>query len=119
MRVLLDHNLPHKLRTSLGKLCEHEIVTASFMRWGHLKNGELLRAAEEAGVAVFVSGDRTLVHEQNLSGRRLALIALSANNWPIIRDYLPAILVAIESAQPSSFHEVDCGTFSRKKPTAE
>jgi hypothetical protein len=47
VRVLLDHNLPHKLRTGLGK---HEIVTASFMKWGELKNGELLRAAEVNGI---------------------------------------------------------------------
>ena len=49
MRVLLDHNLPHKLRTNLGTPGKHEFVTASYMRWGDLKNGELLRAAEERG----------------------------------------------------------------------
>ena len=57
MRVLLDHNLPHKLRANLGTLGRHEIVTASYMRWGDLKNGELLRAAEECGIEVFVTGD--------------------------------------------------------------
>jgi len=47
VKVLLDHNLPHKLRTILGK---HDIVTASYMGWGELKNGELLRAAEDDGL---------------------------------------------------------------------
>jgi len=109
--VLLDHNLPHKLRTSLGK---HDIVTASYMGWGKLKNGELLRAAEDDGFDVFVTGDRTLVDEQNLGRRRLAIVALSANNWPIIKDYTPRILAAIDSAVPGSFQEVECGLFSRK-----
>ena len=68
MRVLFDHNLPHKLRTSLGKLSKHEIITASYMGWGDLKNGELLRTAEETGIEVFVTGDRSLRHEQNLTG---------------------------------------------------
>jgi hypothetical protein len=54
VRVLFDHNLLHKLRTNLGALGKHEIVTASYMGWGKLKNGELLRMAEENGLEVFV-----------------------------------------------------------------
>jgi hypothetical protein len=42
---LLDHNLPHKLRTSLDALSKHELLSASYMGWGDLKNGELLRIA--------------------------------------------------------------------------
>ena len=84
------------------------------MGWGHLTNGELLRVVEESGIDVFVTGDSTLVHEQNLDGRRLAIITLSANNWPLIRNYVPRILEAIQQALPGSFHAVDCGTFSRK-----
>ena len=111
MRVLFDHNLPHKLRASLG---EHEILTAAYMGWSELKNGELLRAAEDAGIDVFVTGDRSLVYEQNLAGRRLAIIALSTNNWPIVKDHVSRILAAIESSVPGSFQEVNCGLFSRK-----
>ena len=116
MRVLLDHNLPHKLRTNLGTIGEHEISTASHLGWGQLKNGDLLLAAEEHGFEVFVTGDRGVVHEQNLGGRRLAVIALSTNNWPIVKGYVPQILDAIEKATPGTFQTVDCGTFSRKKP---
>lgn len=85
MKVLLDHNLPHMLRVSLSRVSGHEFVTASFLGWGHLKNGELLGAAEEAAFDVFVTGDRTLIYEQNLTGRRISILALSTNNWPIIR----------------------------------
>ncbi len=116
MRVLFDHNLPHKLRTGLAAPGQHEIVTTSYMGWAELKNGELLRAAEEHGLDVFVTGDKSLVDEQNLAGRRLAIVALSADNWPIIKDYVPRILSAIESAGPGSFQTVDCGRFTRKKP---
>jgi hypothetical protein len=82
--------------------------------WGALKNGELLRATEENGIEVFVTGDRSLVYEQNLTGRRLAIVALSTNNWPIIKNYFPQILAAIDSAIPGSFQAVECGAFSRK-----
>jgi hypothetical protein len=115
VRVLIDHNLPHKLRASLGTLGEHDIVTASYMGWSDLKNGELLRAAEENGIDVFVMGDQSLVYEQNLTGHRPAILALSTNNWPIVKNHVPQILAAIDSALAGSFQTVDCGTFSRKK----
>lgn len=119
MRVLFDHNLPHKLRTSLGTFGKHDIVTASYMGWSELKNGELLRVAEENGIEVFVTGDKSLADEQNLTGRRLAIVALSTNNWPIVKDHVPEILAAIDSALPGSFQAVNCGTFSRKDITGE
>jgi len=116
VRVLFDQNLPHKLRTNLGSLSpRHEIVTAAYMGWGEIKNGELLRTAEANGMEVFVTGDGTLAYEQNLTGRRLAIVALSANNWPIVKNHIPRILAAIDSAVPGSFQAVDCGRFSRKR----
>jgi len=115
VRVLFDHNLPHKLRISLGTLSKHEIVTASYVGWSDLKNGELLRTVEESSFDVIVTGDRSLFYEQNLFGRRLAIVALSTNNWPIVKNKIPQILAAIDSAVPGTFQSVDCGTFSRKK----
>jgi predicted nuclease of predicted toxin-antitoxin system len=115
VKVLFDHNLPHKLRTNLATLGKHEIVTASYMGWGGLRNGELLRTAEESGLDVFVTGDKSLADEQNLTGRRLAIVALSANNWPIIKNHVPSILTAIENAIPGSFQTLDCGVFTRKR----
>jgi hypothetical protein len=111
----LDHNLPHKLRSGLDAAGKHAIVTASYMGWGDLKNGELLRTAEGSGIEVLVTGDRSLLHEQNLAGRRMAIVALSANNWPIVKNYLPQILAAIDSAAPGSFQAVECGEFSRRR----
>jgi hypothetical protein len=95
------------------------VVTASFMGWGDLTNGELLRTAEESGFEVLVTGDQSLLYEQNLTGRRLAIVALSTNNWPIVKNYVPLILAAIDDAVPGSFQSVECGTFSRKKSGGE
>lgn len=81
-----------------------------------MKNGDLLRTAEDKGVDVFLTGDVTLSYEQNLAGRRIAVVALSAIQLPIIRKHLPKILVAIERAVPGSFQAVDCGVFGRKRP---
>ncbi len=116
MKVLLDENLDHALRKLLG---QHEVVTTAYMGWSGLKNGELLRVAEENGIEILVTGDQTINYELNLAGRRLAIVALSAIQLPIIRSNLPAIVAAIDDAVPGSFQVVECGTFSRRKPTGE
>lgn len=46
MKVLLDENMPYKLRNSLA---HHEVATVRYMGWSGLKNGEFSRVAEEAG----------------------------------------------------------------------
>ena len=116
MKVLLDENLDHALRKLLG---HHEVVTVTYMGWTGLQNGALLRAAEESGMDVLLTGDQTLSYEQNLTGRRLAIVALSAIQLPILKENLQRIITAIEAAAPGSFQAVDCGTFSRKRTAEE
>jgi hypothetical protein len=55
------------------------------MGWSELENGELLRAAEVAGFAVMVTGDKNLSSQQNLRGMALALVVLSTNNWNVLK----------------------------------
>jgi hypothetical protein len=114
VRVLLDENPDHGLRKLLGP---HEVVTVAYMGWAGLKNGELIGAAEDHGIDILLTGDGTLGYEQNLAGRRLAIVALSAIQLPIIKGHLPKIIAAPSDATPGSFREVDCGTFRRGKPT--
>ena len=87
----------------------------TYMGWTGLKNGELLRTAEDNGIEVLVTGDRTINYEQNLTGRRVAIVALSAIQLPILKKNLPQIIAAIDNAAPGSFQAVECGTFSRRR----
>jgi alkanesulfonate monooxygenase SsuD/methylene tetrahydromethanopterin reductase-like flavin-dependent oxidoreductase (luciferase family) len=107
VKVLLDENLDHALRKLLKP---HDVATVTHLGWAGLKNGELLRAAEDGGFDAFLTGDQTLVHEQNLAGRRLAVIALSAILLPVIRENVAKIVTAIGSAARGSFQFVECGT---------
>ena len=116
MKVLLDENVPHDLRPFLDR---YETFTAAWMGWAGLKNGQLLNAAEAAGMDVLVTGDRTLIYEQNLSGRKIALVSLSAVGWPVIEGHVAKIAGAIDAATPGSFTRVDCGRFVRKKSVRE
>ncbi len=100
MRVLLDADVPAALR---HRLPGHEATTAKRMGWGLLKNGELLTAAETSGFDVFVTGDKNLSYQQNLEGRKLALIVLSSTNWKTLRTDTSSILAAVNRAKPGSF----------------
>lgn len=51
MRVLLDENLPQKLRLYL---LPHEVFTTAYQGWAGLSNGALVEAAERQGFDVLV-----------------------------------------------------------------
>ena len=112
VRVLLDENIPKALRKALGGF---DVSTVQYMGWAGLKNGELLSAAEAAGFDVFVTGDKTVQFEQNMSRWQIAVVSLSAPHWPIIKNHVERIGLAIEGATPSSFTRVDVGGFTRPK----
>lgn len=72
-----------------------------------LRNGELLDAAERAGFDVFVTTDRNIRYQQNLAGRRIAIVTLGKGRWKLIRGRLTEIANAVTRAEPGSFTEVD------------
>lgn len=96
--------MPRSLREYLGN---HEVTTADEAGWAELTNGDLLRSAEDEGYQVFVSADKNLSYQQNLSNRRLAMVILSSNHWPTIRSAAPEIVAAIQRSQAGSFTSVD------------
>lgn len=106
MRILFDHNVPAGVRLSLPN---HEVRTVAEMQWPpQLENGELLKAAESATFDVLVTADQNMIHQQNLRGRKLALVILGSNIWPIVRNYSAEIASAVAAARvgSSSFIEM-------------
>jgi hypothetical protein len=55
MLVLLDQGTPVPIRAFLK---DHVVQTAAERGWGTLKNGELLKAAEDAGFQVLITPDK-------------------------------------------------------------
>jgi hypothetical protein len=53
--------------------------------WDTLSNGDLLNVAEKAGFDVLLTTDTNLPHQQNLQGRKLAIVILSRNRWSLVR----------------------------------
>lgn len=75
MRVLLDENLPSKLR----RLFEAgvEVVTVGYRGWKGKENGELLKSAESE-FDVLVTMDQGIPQQQNLSEIKMGIVLLEA-----------------------------------------
>ncbi len=97
MRVLLDQCTPATIRKYLTK---HEVTTAREQGWSALANGDLLRAAEEAGFEVLLTADTHLINEQNLKNAKLAIVVLSKNRWRSILAAMDSVVDAVNSAKP-------------------
>lgn len=63
--------------------------------------------AEQEGFDVLVTTDGNLRYQQDLSGRRIAIVVLKTPSWPRIKQSLPAIVSAIDQAAPGSYTEVE------------
>jgi hypothetical protein len=80
LRIAFDKNVPVGVRRFLTG---HEVRTFVEMQWHpQLENGELLAAAEAAGFDAMLTADQNIRYQQNLTGRRLALIVIGSNIWP-------------------------------------
>jgi len=90
------------------------VYTVDYLGWAGLKNGELLRTAEADGFELFLTGDKNLAYQQNLTDRRMAIIVLSAIDFDILKTNLSLIVAAIDSAGPGAFLTVECGNFRRQ-----
>lgn len=108
-RVLLDENLPHKLRLLLAA---HEVVTSAYQGWAGKLNGELVELAEAAGFEVMVTADQNLSYQQNMQGRRLALVVLSTNREKLVLANVSRILEAVDRAESGGYQFVDCSQLS-------
>lgn len=75
------------------------------MGWTGIKNGELLTLAEQH-FDVFITADKKLRYQQNLTGRRLAVFVLPSNQVPVVAALLPAIEQALTAIQPGTFVDI-------------
>ncbi|MGH9424772.1 MAG: DUF5615 family PIN-like protein [Terriglobia bacterium] len=102
MKILLDESVPHVVQTRLSYLA---IRTVQEMGWTGIKNGELLRRAEEQ-FDVFVTADQKLRYQQNLSGRKFAIIVLPTNQIRAVVGLLPVIEDSMKTVQPGTLIEI-------------
>lgn len=88
MKVLLDENLPIKLKNSITST--HEVYTVHEMNWSGTKNGELLDLMASNNFEVFITGDKNIKFQQNLSSYQLTIIILHTNS--LVLDNLISLM---------------------------
>ena len=100
MRLLLDECVDERLRLLFPS---YDCQTARYAKLAGLKNGELLDAAEAAGFDILVTVDQNIPEQQNLSGRRMALIILCGptNRLRDLEPLVPMAIAALASIRPS------------------
>jgi predicted nuclease of predicted toxin-antitoxin system len=102
VRILFDQGTPAPLRDHLPG---HSVETAFEKGWSMLRNGELLAKAE-AEFDLLVTTDRNLRHQQNLAGRRLAILVLPTTSWPRLQTFAREIAAAVASLKPGELVEM-------------
>jgi hypothetical protein len=103
VRVLFDQGTPAPLRHAL---VGHSVETAFELGWATLQNGALIAAAETTGFDVLLTTDKNLRYQQNLVGRRLAILVLSTTSWPRIRLATAKVLDSVNMAAAGAYIEV-------------
>ena len=106
MKILLDESVPRLLKLRLPQL---NISTVQEMGWTGVQNGELLRRAEQH-FDVLITADRNLRYQQNLSGRKLAILVLPSNQVPLVTRLVPVVETLLITIQPGAIVDVPLTT---------
>lgn len=86
MFVLFDHSVPAPLSSYLT---QHTVAEARDRGSDTFSNGDLLTEAERAGYDVLLTADKNIRYQQNLSGRKIAIVVLGTPQWPVVRLLSP------------------------------
>jgi hypothetical protein len=81
-----------------------------------LSNGVLIAAAERDGFDVLVTGDKNIPRQQNLTGRRLAVVILGNQSWPVIKPHVAMIVerIGVVSAGEQIFIPIERPALRRR-----
>ena len=101
-RVLLDENLPQPLRHELAAF---DVVTVGFMGWSGIQNGELVSLIDD-DFDVLLTGDQNLRYQQNLQGRRVAIVELPFTRFDQNLLVLPDVIDAISHSTTGSYTQL-------------
>ena len=98
MRLLLDENLPKKLKIDFE---EHEVYTARDKEWNGLKNGVLLQLLIANSFDALLTYDKNLQHQQNFAKYTITVFVLSAkiNQYATLTRLTPQIKEYLDSSQ--------------------
>src|SRR5580698_3200497 len=104
MRVLFDHGTPSGITRRLAR---HSVTEARELGWDKISNGDLLNAAEAAGFDVLLTTDKNIRYQQNLEGRKIAIVVIRTQQWPELKPHVQFVVAAVNAATLGSYVEVE------------
>lgn len=101
MKLLLDESIPAKLKRHLPG---HAVRTVVEMGWSGVKNGKLLALAG-AEFDAFLTVDKSMPFQQNLSALPLSLIVLDSisNELHVLLQLLPSLESQLAALKPKTY----------------
>ena len=105
MKILLDENLPRKLKSFLG---EHDVHTVTEMGWTGKTNGELLRLLHSDNFETLITADKNLRFQQLLRDYGVAVVVLTAedNRVQTLKQLIPEVIRTLNFVKPGQIREV-------------
>lgn len=105
MRLLLDENLPKRLKLDFA---DHEIFTVWDKGWNGKKNGELLRLMIADNFDALLTFDKNLQFQQNFKKYSLPVLVLNTtdNSYMTLSKLIPKIKVILEMKLPVGSTEI-------------
>ena len=103
MKVIFDENVPWPLRRFLT---DYAVTSVQREGFGGKGNGDLLNLLD-GNFDVFILCDKNLRYQQNLLGRKIAIIELPTNRWPLLVNLESAIVGAVGSASTGSYQLIE------------
>jgi hypothetical protein len=103
VKILFDQGTPAPLRFALPN---HSVATAFEKGWSNLSNGDLLREAERE-FDLLITTDKNLEYQQNLVGRKIAILVLPTTSWPKIQPHQNKIATVVENIKPGDYVALD------------
>ena len=95
-KVLLNENLPVKLKYRLEDVCE--IYTVADKNWNSLENGDLIKAMQSDSFDYLITSDKNIRYQQNLEKYLIGFIVLNTkdNNYETVLPLLEKVKLILK-----------------------
>ncbi len=106
MKILLDECVTKKVKELL---LGHTVFTIGQMDWQGLKNGMLIKQAEQQNFDILLTIDKNISYQQNTSKYNISIVVLNCNNSTIesIKDYIPNFLEQANSFEKGKLYIIE------------
>ena len=103
MKIIFDENVPWPLNRHFSS---HIVTSVQKEGWSGIQNGDLVNRVD--GIFdVLLIADKNLRYQQNLVGRKIAIVELPTNRWPVLQGRLAEILAKVKCAKQGSYSIVE------------